>query len=99
MARQNHSIHVCSFDTGLADLKRNEQRDPALVLNHLAQSGEFSNFEATDNQVIARTIQGLINNGYMITTKKTYPWTEIKITTKGNKFLEDNGYFCVGEAS
>lgn len=93
MARHNHGIHVCSFDTGLADLKRKEQRDPALVLNHLAQSGKFSNFEATDNQTIARTVQSLIDDGYMATTPKTYPWTEVKLTAKGSKFLEDNGYF------
>jgi hypothetical protein len=96
MARHNHGIHVDRFDTGLIDLKRKEQRDPALVLNHLAQSGEFSNFEATDNQTIARTVQRLIDNGYMIATPKAYPWTEVKLTTKGSKFLEDNGYFGLG---
>lgn len=84
---------IDTFDTGLSDLKRKQQRDPALVLNHLAQSGEFSNFEATSNQTIARTIQHLIDDEYVVATPKTYPWTEVKLTTKGSKFLEDNGYF------
>lgn len=98
-------IIVCSFSSGLDDLKRKDQRDVVKVLRILAQCGRYSAFEATANMDIARMMDKICNKGCTIAgpdgTKRyygrlinvlgsEYPWTEIELTEGGNRLLEDN---------
>lgn len=96
---------VCSFSSGLDDMKRKDQRDVVKVLRILAQCGRFSVFEATDNQAIANMIDKILHKGctrvqpdgtrkeyglLLKTTGGAFPWTEIELTEGGKRLLEDN---------
>lgn len=98
------SVIACSFSGGLDDLTRKQQADPVAVLQVLKQSGRFSVFEASCNEVIARTMDRLIHKGLaivkdgvrieygkLIETDKScgYPWTNVKLTPAGDALLAD----------
>lgn len=95
------SFIACSFSAGLEDLTRKQQADHIAVLRVLKKAGRFSSFEASSNDVIARTITRLIHKG--LTTIKDgvrtnhgklievddapYPWTNVKLTPAGEAVL------------
>ncbi|MDQ0035468.1 hypothetical protein J2W30_003236 [Variovorax boronicumulans] len=95
------SFIACSFSAGLDDLTRKQQADPIAVLRVLKAAGRFSSFEASANDVIARTITRMIHKG--LTTIKDgvrtnhgklievddapYPWTNVKLTAAGEALL------------
>lgn len=95
------SFIACSFSAGLDDLTRKQQADHIAVLRVLKRAGRFSAFEASANDVIARTITRLIHKG--LTTVKDgvrtnhgklievddagYPWTNVKLTPAGELVL------------
>ena len=57
---------VCSFSSGLEDLTRKQQNCAVAILKVLKKHGRFSNFEATDNDTIARMMDRLCNKGMTI---------------------------------
>lgn len=96
------SFIACSFSVGLDDLTRKQQADHIAVLRVLKSAGRFSAFEASANDVIARTITRLIhkglttvedgvrvNHGKLIETDHScgYPWTMVKLTPAGEALL------------
>ncbi|OYQ41081.1 hypothetical protein CHU94_08195 [Rhodoferax sp. TH121] len=98
-------VIVCSFSSGLDDMKRKDQRDVVKVLRILAQCGRFSVFEATANQTIATMMDKILHKGCTLvaadgtkrnyglllkTTGGAFPWTEIELTAGGKQLLEDN---------
>jgi hypothetical protein len=96
---------ACSFSSGLDDLPRKQQSDVAAVLRVLKEARRFSVFEATANQTIATMMTRLCNKGLtlvspdgtrtiygkLIETDNScgYPWTKVKLTTDGERFLAD----------
>lgn len=82
------SIIMCSFGTGIDEMPRKDQRDHLKVLRVLAQEKRFSIFEATANQVIAKTMDYLLKeSGLVKSVGGAYPWTEIEITEAGRAEL------------
>jgi hypothetical protein len=82
-------IHLCRFSAGLDDLSRKEQADPAVVLSTLKRLGRYSCFEASDNRVIAKTMDSLHDRGLLDTTCGEYPWSTCSVTPRGEQFLLD----------
>jgi hypothetical protein len=96
------AIHIDRFTSGLDELTRRQQADHIAVLHVLARTGRFSVFEASDNQVIARTMDRLIHKGFttVLDGKKTdhglllkllggnYPWTACELTEAGKRLIE-----------
>jgi hypothetical protein len=98
-------VIICSFSSGLDELKVREQADPVKVLRILALTGRYSVFEATANMTIARMMTRMHHKGctrigldgvkreYGLLIKSTggdYPWTTIELTEGGKRLLEDN---------
>lgn len=73
------AIFVCELTSGLDNLSRREQRDAGIVLNVLEARGRFSVFEATANQVIARTITELQEAGLIRVTPEGFPWSRVEL--------------------
>lgn len=98
-------VFICSFSSGLDDMKRKDQKDVVKVLRVLAQCKRFSVFEATANQPIASMMDRICHKGCTLVgpdgTKRSYgklitivggnyPWTHIELTEGGKRLLEDN---------
>lgn len=81
-------IVISYFGAGLDDMPRKQQADPAAVLRVLQEAKRFSVFEATANQVIAKTIDRLSKNEHFIVTGGAYPWTTIELTDSGRALIE-----------
>lgn len=92
------AVYIDRFSAGLDDLTRKQQADAVAVLRVLARTKRYSAFEATDNDVIARTMTRLHHKGYMhygrLIQKRgdggAYPWTNIELTEGGLKLLADH---------
>jgi hypothetical protein len=96
---------VCSFSSGLDELKRNQQSDHVLVLAMLKAAGRFSAFEASANQFIAGTITDLFHAPKVVQYRNdmrfeydgpmleaiggSYPWTKVRLTAAGEQLLKD----------
>ncbi len=78
-------IHICSFTTGIDDMKRAAQRDPREVLAVLDGHPvkRFSCFAASANPGIAKTMTLLFDRKLVRATGGAYPWTEYEITEAG----------------
>ncbi len=83
------SFHVCRFSAGLDALTRKQQSDHAVVLATLKRLGRFSSFEASDNSVIAKTMDSLHDRKLLDTTPQSYPWSTCCVTPLGEQFLID----------
>jgi len=84
------SAILCSFSTGLDDMKRKDQRDHLKVLRVMAAAGRFSVFEATANPTIARTVTYLYHRsradgGPLLKHDDSmgYPRTKVVLTEAG----------------
>jgi len=76
--------HACDFSTGLADMPRRKQRYAEEVLRVLHRHGRFSVFEATANDVIARTMDDVIRRKLVeVDNSPGYPWSNVKLTDAG----------------
>ncbi len=96
------AFHTDWFSTELDDLTRKQQADHIEVLRVLARTGRYSIFEATENEVIALTMDRLLwvpfvssSNGVItdhgLLIKKTggqYPWSDVEVTEAGKRLLE-----------
>lgn len=83
-------VHICRFTAGLDELTRKQQKDVATVLRTLKETKRFSVFEATANQVIAKTVTLVFERGLVENTKQgAFPWTYVVLTEAGERFLED----------
>ena len=86
----SNCVHICCFTAGLDELTRKQQKDIATVLRVLQKTKRFSVFEATANQVIAKTVTVLFERGLIENTKQgTFPWTHVTLTDAGERFLVD----------
>ena len=99
------SVFICSFSSGLDDMKRKDQSDVVKVLQVLAKCRRYSVFEASANMTIARMMTRLHHKGCTIVSKDgtkkdyglliknvggEYPWTNIELTDGGKQLLKDN---------
>lgn len=99
------AIFICSFSAGIDDLTRKQQADPLHILRILERTKRFSVFEATANDVIARTMTKMMHKGCKRLmpdgTRKNYgvllshiggdyPWTKVQLTDGARQMLEDN---------
>jgi hypothetical protein len=82
-------IHVCRFSAGLDDLSRAQQANPAVVLVTLKRLGRYSCFEASDNRVIAKTMDSLHERRLLDSSGGAYPWSTCTVTKLGEQFLQD----------
>ena len=76
-------MFIDRFSAGLDDLTRKQQADHIAVLRVLARTGRFSCFEASDNDVIAKTMTFLCHSSLMTTKDAGFPWTSVKLTEAG----------------
>lgn len=75
---------VCTFTEGLDELPQKKQRNPCDVARHIARAGRSSIFEATENEVIAATMDWLIEHGWLeLDSSCGYPWTKAKLSAVG----------------
>lgn len=90
MTKKKSSIFICSFSSGLDDMRRADQRNPVKVLEVLHKCKRFSVFEATANQTIARTMTDLCAGKWshlIRTTEGAYPWTGVELTDAGLELI------------
>lgn len=80
---------VDRFSVGLDELTRKQQRSTKDVLRVLHQAGRFSQFEASDNDVIARTMTTIMAGDLVEKLGGAYPWTEVRLTDKGLALISD----------
>lgn len=85
------TVFMDRFDIGLTDLTIAEQADPRTVLRVLVYEKRYSIFEATDNPVIAKTMDVICTSPWATfdTSKHGYPWTGVEITPEGEAFLAE----------
>jgi hypothetical protein len=72
------------------DLKRKQQADIFAVLAAIMKAGgRFSVFDATENAVIAGTMDRITRSGWVrrIEEKSAYPWVVVELTTEGRAAL------------
>lgn len=85
-----NAIHLCSFSECLDDIPAKKRGDIRHVLRVLSEQTRkrFSEFEATANDAIARTMTRLVHEGYIATDNSCgYPWTAYELTPKGRALL------------
>jgi hypothetical protein len=82
-------IHICYFSAGLDDLSRKQQADAAEVLRALKCLGRYSCFEASENRVIAKSMDTLHQRRLLDSSCEAYPWSSCKVTELGEQFLQD----------
>ena len=84
-------VFVDRFSAGLDDLSRKDQGNTAKVLAVLKRTGEFSCFEASENQTIAATMTRLLKSDRLESLGGAYPWTKVRVTPAGEEFLRTSG--------
>lgn len=84
-----YPVRICFFTVGIEDMPTRKQRNPYDVARVLARHGRFSVFEATDNEVIAATMDWLHASGWFDfdTESCGYPWTKVALTEAGRTAL------------
>jgi hypothetical protein len=80
-------IRLCSFTTGLDELPKKSQGSIKAVLRFLKASKKISIFEATANQVIAKTVDKIYNKKLVDAKIVGFPWHEIRLTAAGRRWL------------
>lgn len=83
------NVHVCRFSGGLDGISRKQQSDPVTVLRTLKLLGRYSCFEASDNRVIAKTMDSLHERKLLDSSCDVYPWFTCTVTPRGEQFLQD----------
>jgi len=83
----NANIHICCFSTGIDEMKRKDQKDPAKVLAVLKAYPRFSCFEASTNPGIAKTMTLLFERKLVKNIGGAYPWTDVEITELGEAVI------------
>lgn len=84
------AILIDNFSSAIGEMKRKDQRNPLKVLRVLLAHPKFSVFEATDNRTIAKTLDGLQDQGLIEHIDREtmgYPWTKVRVTDKGHAAL------------
>lgn len=77
------------FSAGLDDMPRRKQRSTYHVLDFLSRIEQYSIFEATENEIIAETMDRLIRMGLIECDNSCgYPWIAVKVTAKGSEYLK-----------
>lgn len=72
----------------LDEMRKRDQRSVRKVLALLADKGGFSIFEATDNVVIAETMDTIFDRKLVnLEEPSAYPWTNVSLTEAGRQLL------------
>jgi len=82
-----YAVYMDNFTSGLDDLTRKQQGDPAIVLAVLDKHKRFSVFEATANDRIARMMDLIFKRGYVRDIGGGFPWTNVEITEAGRALM------------
>lgn len=77
------------FTAGLDELTAKQARDPVVVLKTLDSIKRFSVFEATENQVIAKTMDMIFKRGYAVRMGGEFPWTNVELTDAGRALIAE----------
>lgn len=84
-----HRWHIDRFSAGLDELTRRQQADVSTVLSVLGRVKRYSVFEATDNDVIATTMDRVIADKLIKTDNRCgYPWVKCRLTKAGREWLK-----------
>lgn len=81
------AIYIDAFASGMDELPKFRQRSTREVLRHLNVAGRFSMFEATDNDVIAATVDRIMRRELVKTSDIGFPWTKVELTSAGKALL------------
>jgi hypothetical protein len=82
--RSARALHICSWSSGLDQMKRKDQGYAAKVLQQLHRSPRFSVFEATQNAKIAKMMDYLVAEKFIeVDNSPGYPWSTAKLTARG----------------
>lgn len=79
---------ICSFSSGLDDMKRSDQKDMRAVLRVLDKWKRYSCFDASANDAIAKTVTDIYRLGFVKDVGGAYPWSEVELTDAGRVFME-----------
>lgn len=82
------TMMVDRFSAGLDELSKKDQGSVGAVMKALSKMTRFSVFEATDSDRIAKTMDKIVQRGYIERTGGAYPWTTFKITEAGQKIID-----------
>jgi hypothetical protein len=83
-------MNVCYFGSALDEMKRRDQGNTVKVLRVLSGIKRFSVFDATANDVIARTMTHIHHDWELIReTGGEFPWIEFELTEAGRAALDD----------
>lgn len=87
-----YRVHIDRFSVGLDELTRKQQASAVEVLKVLHAAGRFSVFEATDNDVIAKTMERLVHQKLIeVDTSPGFPWSNVKLTAAGRERIGLSG--------
>ncbi|WP_327210448.1 hypothetical protein [Rhizobium leguminosarum] len=81
-------VFIDEFSTGLDELSRRRQRSTREVLKALLGMKRVSVFEITENDVIAATVQRIVDRKLAVVTPGTYPWSDVEVTDAGRDYIE-----------
>lgn len=80
--------YVDRFSAGLDDLTRKQQASRVEVLRKLKEIKRYSIFEATENKVIAKTMDQLVRAKLIKTDNSCgYPWINVTLTEDGERMI------------
>jgi len=75
---------VDRFSEGLDELTKKQQSSKSEVLKCLHRIKRFSVFEATANDVIAATMDSLVDGKFIdVDNSCGYPWSNVTLTERG----------------
>lgn len=87
---RKYAVHLCSFATGLDELKPKDQRDERAVLRFLSGVSRVSIFEVTATPSLANTFQFLSDAKLILPDGEThaYPWIGVQVTDEGREWMK-----------
>lgn len=85
---RNGRVFIDRFSAGLDELSKSDQGSTVAVMKALSKMKRFSCFEASDNQRIAKTMDGIIKRELIECSVGTYPWTYFIVTEAGQKIID-----------
>jgi hypothetical protein len=81
---------VCSFSSGLAEMKGKDKADPMKVLAVIAVNPRVSIFEVTETAPIAKSMDYLVAKKFIrrVDLEMGYPWMKFELTQRGKSRLK-----------
>ncbi len=78
MSRQNHGVHLCSFDAVDFRIRSKGPNDYAAFRTSALAAGRFSVFEATETPAAAALYTRLCRDPAIRTRDLGFPWTGVE---------------------